>query len=792
MKNGTIAKFILVLSLGWTNITWSDYTLPQVSAGRDFTVGLRSDGTVVAVGRGQYRQTEVASWNEIVQVSAGWAHTVGLKADGTVVATGFNDYGQCDVSEWTGIVDVQAGGNHTLGLKADGTVVAVGRNGNGQCDVTSWTGITKIAAGKNHSAGILLDGTVVATGLNHYGQCDVGDWTEIEQIALGESHSAGLKLDGTVITAGSYGTNPCGMDSWSNVVHIDAHGLHTVALLSDGSILTDGANYWGNFINEPEWSDIVQIAVGQWHIVALKHDGTVLAEGQFWEGQLYVGSWVDITSVCVGESGTMGATIDGSVVAVGKGQNIGHPRYFKDEIGIIQVDSGYYDFLGLRTDGTAFATHGATWAYNWDVSSWIDIQQIAAGDYHAVGLTNLGTVVTTGSNELGPRNVEDWTDIIQVDASRFITVGLKADGTVIGAGWNLHGQLNFETWNNIIQVSAGPEHVLGLREDGTVIGAGNQYRFPDVSNWTDIVQVCAGWDASFGLKSDGTVVSTGYVDRHYNNVTDWTNIIYICSTWYHTVGLRSDGTVIGVGGVGYSAQNFFDWRLGPYVLNNPPIADAGPDICAEATGEFTLVHMDGSGSYDPDGDPLDYEWSPSDIFGVTIYPTPEAPAGEFPIGPSLVTLTVTDGKGGLDCDDVLVTILDTTPPVLICTTDVIALWPPKHQMADVLITVEVSDFVTSSENLNLVCWITSSEPDDGTGDGSSIGDVNGQDGYTEAVMIPLTYNNGYFVAPVQLRAERDGCDRGREYTIVCEVTDDAGNTATASCVVVVPHDKRKK
>ena len=68
-------------------------------------------------------------------------HTVGLKADGTVVAVGNNDYGQCDVSDWTNIVAVSAGVYHTVGLKADGTVVAVGYNKYGQCDVSYWTDI---------------------------------------------------------------------------------------------------------------------------------------------------------------------------------------------------------------------------------------------------------------------------------------------------------------------------------------------------------------------------------------------------------------------------------------------------------------------------------------------------------------------------------------------------------------------------------------------------------------------------------------------------------------------------
>jgi alpha-tubulin suppressor-like RCC1 family protein len=36
-------------------------------------------------------------------IAAGCAHTIGLKLDGTVVAVGDNEYGQCDVGGWCGI-----------------------------------------------------------------------------------------------------------------------------------------------------------------------------------------------------------------------------------------------------------------------------------------------------------------------------------------------------------------------------------------------------------------------------------------------------------------------------------------------------------------------------------------------------------------------------------------------------------------------------------------------------------------------------------------------------------------
>lgn len=77
----------------------------------------------------------------IVAVSAGDYHTVGLKSDGTVVAVGSNDYGECNVSEWKDIIAVSAGCNHTVGLKTDGTVVAAGENDAGQCEVSEWKDI---------------------------------------------------------------------------------------------------------------------------------------------------------------------------------------------------------------------------------------------------------------------------------------------------------------------------------------------------------------------------------------------------------------------------------------------------------------------------------------------------------------------------------------------------------------------------------------------------------------------------------------------------------------------------
>ncbi|TNJ54134.1 chromosome condensation regulator, partial [Paenibacillus hemerocallicola] len=67
-------------------------------------------------------------------IAAGYRHTVGLKSDGTVAAVGWNKHDQCDVSGWRDMVAVAAGWRRTVGLKSDGAVVAVGRNNEGQCN----------------------------------------------------------------------------------------------------------------------------------------------------------------------------------------------------------------------------------------------------------------------------------------------------------------------------------------------------------------------------------------------------------------------------------------------------------------------------------------------------------------------------------------------------------------------------------------------------------------------------------------------------------------------------------
>ncbi|MEJ2720528.1 MAG: HYR domain-containing protein [bacterium] len=303
---------------------------------------------------------------------------------------------------------------------------------------------------------------------------------------------------------------------------------------------------------------------------------------------------------------------------------------------------------------------------------------------------------------------------------------------------------------------------------------------------------------------------------------------------------------------------------GPYLganstvlINQPPVAVAGADVTAEcASHTGTDVMLDGTGSSDPDGDPLTYSWSPPELFDDPSSPTP---TGTFELGSVTVTLTVSDGLQD-DSDEVEVTIVDTTPPEMTCPADITVectgycgttaddpqlasffnhfeatdvccedleteldnpdcfslgettvtftatdcsgnvascsakvtvvdttppeidltlsrdvLWPPNHMMADITAVVVVSDICCETPIFYLTS-IESDEPDNGKGDGNTVGDIQYAD-------------YGTADTAFQLRAERMGGEDGRVYTVIYTAEDCSGNTASDTAYVRVPHDR---
>ncbi len=206
---------------------WEDLVDIEYGYGLGDLYGLKKDGSVVCYSGAKlfdretgsmysYKgQSEISTWKNIDSISAGMYHTVGLKTDGTVIAIGENEDGQCEVGEWKDIIAISAAVDHTVGLKADGTVVAVGNNADGKCEVSDWRDVVAISTAENCTFGIKSDGKVVVKGKGTDGQCDVEDWDNIIAISASSQHTIGLKFDGSVVATGNNEYGQCNVEDWN-------------------------------------------------------------------------------------------------------------------------------------------------------------------------------------------------------------------------------------------------------------------------------------------------------------------------------------------------------------------------------------------------------------------------------------------------------------------------------------------------------------------------------------------------------------------------------------------------
>jgi hypothetical protein len=211
--------------------------------------------------------------------------------------------------------------------------------------------------------------------------------------------------------------------------------------------------------------------------------------------------------------------------------------------------------------------------------------------------------------------------------------------------------------------------------------------------------------------------------------------------------------------------------------NEPPTADAGMDQEVECGDPATL---DGSGSSDPDStegtndDIVLFEWVEGDI----ILGEGETLVVDLSLGAHTITLQVTDSMGATDTDEVVVTVVDTTPPAVTIEMSPSEIWPPNHKMVEVVATLHIDDCTADGAEPPTVMLVsvTSNEPANDRGDGNTEPDIMGAEAGTE---------DYHFM----VRAERAGGGSGRVYTVTYLVTDGMGNSTETSAELRVPHDQ---
>ena len=190
--------------------------------------------------------------------------------------------------------------------------------------------------------------------------------------------------------------------------------------------------------------------------------------------------------------------------------------------------------------------------------------------------------------------------------------------------------------------------------------------------------------------------------------------------------------------------------------NHAPVARCRNVVVKSGAGCVAEAAID-DGSSDPDGDPI------------TLV---QSPAGPYPLGVTHVTLTCADSKGTNATCSATVTVVDATPPSLDLAVDRTTLWPPNRQLVPVHVTATSGDACDEEPAITLAS-IASSDSD------PNHEDIRG-----------AAFGTADF--DFELRAERDGKESARTYTICYGARDDAGNGVRQCVMVHVQHDLRAR
>lgn len=367
-------------------------------------------------------------WTDIVALSAGDDFVLGLRADGTVVAAG--DYAAADAGyslhaaeEWENIVALAVGGDYALGVESDGTVRYAAQPTGDMGGVAAWKGVQGASANALLAAALDENGTPVLWSceetLWRMGdfRAEARHWRNLARLSVGESVIAGVDRDGKVYAAGGLSEEELSRLRQSPAVRQAVAGGERVLVLEETGTV---ALYAGD---AAEWdlaplAGAVEIALGENHAVGRMADGTVRAVGEGLRLQCRVADWQGIIAIAAAGNATYGLKVDGTVVATGD-LSLGQAAA-RSWTQILAISASPYHVVGLRADGTVVAAGVDTdyepdgdWGdlgtrYQCRVSHWTDVKSIVAGVGCTLGVQTDGTVLLAGMGHVDISAARDW------------------------------------------------------------------------------------------------------------------------------------------------------------------------------------------------------------------------------------------------------------------------------------------------------------------------------------------------------------------------------------------------
>jgi probable HAF family extracellular repeat protein len=375
-----------------------------------------------------------------------------------------------------------------------------------------------------------------------------------------------------------------------------------------------------------------------------------------------------------------------------------------------------------------------------------------------------------------------WLTTPEVDAR---AVAINDTGTVVGDALLAEG-VRAVSWSggaltNLGTLGGPTSTATGINAAGVVTGSADTLSTTVAFRFTPgagMAAVAAPGLASYayGINNAGTVVGQSYMED--GSVHAFVAPVGAAAVDLGTFGgpyaaataVNDSGTVVGWALSADFTGHAFTWSGGALV----PLAGlSGFGSSAEA------INADGvivGYAYTPDGSQHAVLWDASG--GVVDLNTLIDPS----LGWTLVSAQAINSAGqitghGLVGGQPRVFVLtppaagdSTAPSIAGVSASPSMLWPPRHQLVPVTVRVSASDDSGQSPVCS-IARVTSSEPDNGGGDGDTAGDI--------VRTGPLS---------LQLRAERVGNGPGRVYTIAVACADGSGNESQAVTYVTVTGD----
>ena len=208
-----------------------------VSAGGNFSCGLKTGGAVQCWGENDYDQLS-APTGVFSAVSAGTRHACALGSGAQVSCWGWNLDGQTD-APFGAFTAVSAGGFHTCGLESDDSATCWGYDDDGQASPPAGS-FDQVEAGSFHTCGVSTSDRVSCWGWNLLDAtiAPSGDFTAV---SAGTFFACGIRADATLACWGAndngQSTPPSGTFS-----SVSAGVVHACALTSDAIAACWGAN----------------------------------------------------------------------------------------------------------------------------------------------------------------------------------------------------------------------------------------------------------------------------------------------------------------------------------------------------------------------------------------------------------------------------------------------------------------------------------------------------------------------------------------------------------------------